>query len=47
MKGKHKEKAGTDMETGDSFEYEGWIFTVKKIQSHRIERMRIEKVVEK
>lgn len=34
-------------ETGDSFEYEGWIFTVKKIQSHRIERMRIEKVVEK
>ena len=31
-------------EAGDTLEYEGWRFTVKKIQSHRIERMRIEKV---
>ena len=27
--------------TGDKIEYEGWIFEVKKIQAHRIERMRI------
>ncbi len=26
---------------GDKIEYEGWIFEVKKIQAHRIERMRI------
>ena len=29
---------------GDTLVFEGWRFTVKKIQSHRIERMRIEKV---
>ena len=28
---------------GDKIEFEGWIFEVKKIQSHRIERMRIYK----
>ena len=27
--------------SGDFVEYEGWIFEVKKIQAHRIERMRI------
>ena len=29
--------------TGDVLEYEGWTFEVKKIQAHRIERMRIYK----
>ena len=29
--------------TGDKLEYEGWCFEVKKIQAHRIERMRIYK----
>ena len=28
---------------GDTLDYDGWHFTVKKIQSHRIERMRITK----
>ena len=28
---------------GDLLEYEGWTFEVKKIQAHRIERMRIYK----
>ena len=28
---------------GDVLEYEGWTFEVKKIQAHRIERMRIYK----
>ncbi len=28
---------------GDSVEFEGWSFTVKKIQAHRIERIQIEK----
>ena len=27
--------------TGDVIEFEGWVFEVKKIQAHRIERMRI------
>ena len=27
--------------TGDTLEYQGWVFEVKKIQAHRIERMRI------
>lgn len=27
--------------TGDKIEYEGWCFEIKKIQSHRIERIRI------
>ena len=27
--------------TGDKIEYQGWVFEVKKIQAHRIERMRI------
>lgn len=31
---------------GDTFESEGWKFTVVKIQSHRIERVRIEKMQE-
>lgn len=30
--------------TGDFIEYEGWNFSVLKIQSHRIERMRIKKI---
>ncbi len=30
--------------TGDVLEYEGWSFEVKKIQAHRIERMRIFKL---
>ena len=30
--------------TGDTLDYAGWSFTVKKIQSHRIERMRITKI---
>ena len=30
-------------ENGDTLDFEGWRFTVKKIQSHRIERMRITK----
>lgn len=30
-------------EAGDEVEFEGWIFTVIKIQSHRIERIRVEK----
>ena len=29
---------------GDSVEFEGWLFTVKKIQSHRIERIQISKL---
>ena len=31
---------------GDKIEYAGWIFEVKKIQSHRIERLRIYKIKE-
>ena len=27
--------------SGDFVEYKGWVFEVKKIQAHRIERMRI------
>ena len=27
--------------SGDFVEYRGWVFEVKKIQAHRIERMRI------
>lgn len=38
------EKLDRMPEAGDSLEAEGWKFTVKKIQSHRIERMEIEKV---
>ncbi|MCQ2576207.1 MAG: hemolysin family protein [Treponema sp.] len=30
-------------ETGDEYEYEGWLFVVKKIQAHRIERIEIKK----
>ena len=30
--------------THDTFVFEGWRFTVKKIQSHRIERLQIEKI---
>ncbi len=37
------EKIDRMPEAGDSLEYEGWIFTVKKIQAHRIERIQIEK----
>ncbi len=29
----------------DTIDFEGWRFTVKKIQSHRIERMKIEKIL--
>ena len=29
---------------GDLVEFEGWAFEVKKIQAHRIERMRIFKI---
>ncbi len=29
--------------TADEIEYEGWLFTVKKIQSHRIERIQLRK----
>ena len=32
--------------TGDVCEREGWRFTVTKIQSHRIERIRVEKIQE-
>jgi len=31
-------------ETEDSITFEGWIFTVRKIQAHRIERMEIKKL---
>ena len=31
------------LDTGDIIEFEGWTFEVKKIQAHRIERMRIYK----
>ena len=29
---------------GDTVEFEGWLFTVKKIQSHRVERIQISKL---
>ncbi len=29
---------------GDSLEFEGWLFTIKKIQSHRVERIQISKL---
>ncbi len=29
---------------GDSVEFEGWLFTVKKIQAHRIERIQLSKI---
>lgn len=32
-------------ENGDRFEYEGYLFTVEKIQAHRIERMSIKKLM--
>lgn len=33
-------------ENGDEVEFEGWLFTVIKIQSHRIERIRVSKISE-
>jgi len=39
------EKIDRMPETGDSVEFEGWLFTVKKIQAHRIERIQIEKLL--
>lgn len=38
------EKIGRMAENGDRFTYEGYIFTVEKVQSHRIERIKIKKV---
>ena len=29
---------------GDTVEFEGWLFTIKKIQSHRVERIQISKI---
>ena len=29
---------------GDSLEFEGWLFTVQKIQSHRVERIKLTKI---
>ena len=37
------EKINRMPECGDSLEFEGYMFTVKKIQAHRIERIQIEK----
>ena len=31
---------------GDTVEFEGWLFTIKKIQSHRVERIQISKLPE-
>ena len=31
-------------EPGDSVEFEGWIFTIKKIQAHRVERIQLSKI---
>ncbi|MBP5520187.1 MAG: HlyC/CorC family transporter [Treponema sp.] len=31
-------------QTGDTVDFEGWLFTVKKIQSHRIERIQLTKI---
>ena len=31
-------------EAGDTVELEGWLFTIKKIQSHRVERIQISKL---
>ena len=41
--GRFTEQINRMPENGDTLVYEGWCFTVKKIQSHRIERMRITK----
>ncbi len=31
-------------ENGDTVEFEGWLFTIKKIQAHRVERIQISKL---
>ncbi len=31
-------------EAGDTLEFEGWLFTIKKIQAHRVERIQISKL---
>ena len=31
-------------QAGDTVEFEGWLFTIKKIQSHRVERIQISKL---
>ena len=28
----------------DEIDFEGWLFTIKKIQSHRVERIQISKI---
>lgn len=33
-------------EVGDEYTFEGWTFTVKKIQAHRIERIRLSRIAE-
>ena len=31
-------------ENGDTVEFEGWLFTIKKIQAHRVERIQLSKL---
>ena len=34
-------------QAGDTVEFEGWLFTIKKIQAHRVERIQISKLQNK
>ncbi len=31
-------------EAGDCVEFEGWLFTIKKIQAHRVERIQLTRI---
>ena len=40
------EKINRMPENGDRFIFEGYVFTVEKVQAHRIERLKIKKIIE-